>query len=93
MVYHKMEEALIQVGLPVKCIYADCQTRGFVKPGTDYDGWYKAELYRRRRKRWFCPKHHNNGKEIDDRFYKKYETPIPKVKETTEDELYKLLED
>lgn len=85
-----MDEALIQVGLPVKCIYADCQTRGFVKPGTDYGGWYKARIYRKRKNKWFCPEHYNNGKEADERFYK---TPQPELKDTTEEELYKLLED
>ena len=32
VVYHTMDETLIQIGLPVKCIYADCQAKGFVKP-------------------------------------------------------------
>jgi len=93
VVYHTMDEALIQIGLPVKCIYADCQAKGFVKPKTDYDGWYKAKLYRRKRKRWFCPEHKLEGVDLDKKFYEDYKTPEPEVKENTEAELYKLLED
>ena len=86
-----MEEALIQIGLPVKCIYANCQSRGFVKPRSDYGGWYKAKIYRKRKKRWFCPEHYEKGEELDKRFFEDYKTPTPEI--STEEELYKLLED
>lgn len=93
-----MEEALIQVGLPVTCAWGDCGTRGFVKPRfvtPDYGGWYKSKLFRFKRKRWYCPEHYENGREIDNKFYENYKTPDPypaeKV-EATVDELYKLLD-
>lgn len=94
-----MENAIRQVGLPVVCVVADCPTTGFVKPH-DYGGWYKCKMLRRTwRKRWFCPEHYQNGRDFDNKFYENYRTPDPyteeeaKVKLSTEDELYKLLDD
>lgn len=95
-----MDQALIQVGLPVSCAYGDCEITGFVKPrnteNTDYGGWYKCKMMRMRpRKMWYCPEHYEKGREIDNTFYKNYRTPDPypaeKV-ENTVDELYKLLD-
>lgn len=89
-----MDPALAKVGLPVKCAYGDCTTSGFVKPGSDYGGWYKSRLFRFKRKRWFCPKHFEEGKAIDDKFYKTYKTPDPELSpESATEALYKLLED
>lgn len=91
-----MEEALIQVGLPVTCAFGDCGTKGFVKPATDYGGWYKSKFFRLRfKKRWYCPEHYEKGREIDNRFYENYKTPDPYPEESvekTEEELYKLLD-
>jgi hypothetical protein len=71
--------------------------KGFVKPRSDYGGWYKSKLFRfRPRKRWYCPEHHDFGKHRDDHFYDRYKTPEPpveeKVTESTTEELYKLLD-
>ena len=80
-----MEPALLNVGLPVLCAGATdeairCDLRGFVKPGTDYSGWYKSKLLRGySTKRWFCPEHASDGKEIDDRFYARYQTPAAEL--------------
>jgi len=96
-----MDQALIQVGLPVTCAYGDCGTKGFVKPrnteNTDYAGWYKSKFFRLRlRKRWFCPEHYEEGQRIDNQFYENYKTPDPypeeAVQAATVDELYKLLD-
>ena len=91
-----MEEALLQVGLPVKCAYGDCEDTNFVKPQTDYDGWYKSKFFRFRfKKRWFCPEHYEAGREIDNRFYDNWKTPDPYNENDTasiEEELYKLLD-
>lgn len=94
-----MEEALVQIGLPVTCAYADCGVKGFVKPATDYGGWYKSKMFRFKiRKRWFCPEHYEKGREIDNKFYENFKTPDPytdtelKSMEETQDELYKLLD-
>lgn len=92
-----MEEALLQVGLPVKCAYGDCETTGFVKPlcvDPKRGGWYKSRMFRFRiGKRWFCPKHAKKAKEMEDKFYEKYRTPAPEPKaEDTVEELYKLLD-
>ena len=89
-----MDQALIQVGLPVKCAYGDCGVTSFVKPH-NYGGWYKSRLMRFKRKKWFCPAHAKKGEDIDNRFYQTYATPVEKVelKDSTEEELYKLLED
>lgn len=84
-----MDQALIQVGLPVKC--RKCLTPGRVKPSSDYDGWYRLRISR---KEWFCPEHAKIGKDMDQRFYEKYKTPEPAVDPDKEDieELYKLLD-
>lgn len=89
-----MEEALIHIGLPVKC--RKCKKRGFVKPNTDYGGWYKSKFYRLQRLKWYCPKHYEIGRKVDNQFYENYKTPDPYPKqakiENTVDELYKLLD-
>lgn len=91
-----MEEALLQVGLPVSCAYGDCEAHAFVKPRTDYGGWYKSKFFRFRfKKRWFCPEHYEAGREIDNRFYDNWKTPDPYNENDTasiEEELYKLLD-
>jgi hypothetical protein len=91
-----MEEALRQIGLPVKCAYGDCEVTGHVKPGTDYGGWYKSKMFRfKPRKRWFCPEHYEDGRRIDNKFYENYRTPDPypeQEAEATIDELYKLID-
>lgn len=79
-----MDEALRQVGLPVHCAGVDdqqmrCEAQGLVKPDKHYGGWYKSKLLRGHStpltKRWFCPEHARQGKELDDRFYQRYATP------------------
>lgn len=94
-----MEEAIIQVGLPVKCNFGDCESTTFVKPHTDYNGWYKSKFFRFRwKKRWYCPDHYEKGREIDNNFYENWKTPHPYTKEELEsrekitDELYALLD-
>lgn len=94
-----MEEAIIQVGLPVTCAYGDCGAKTFVKPSTDYGGWYKSKFFRFRfKKRWYCPEHYDKGREIDNKFYENFKTPDPytdkelESMEATQDELYKLLD-
>lgn len=94
-----MEQALIQVGLPVTCAYGDCGAETFVKPATDHDGWYKSKFFQRRpRQRWYCPKHYQKGREIDNKFFQNVRVPDPysekelKSMEKTQDELYKLLD-
>lgn len=49
-----MDEALLQVGLPVKC--KRCGVKGSVKPRTDYNGWFRWRLMRGA-SRWYCPEH------------------------------------
>jgi len=88
-----MEEALIQVGLPVKC--GTCKERGFVKPGTDYNGWHKSRLLRgQSTKKWYCPGDHADwARELDRKFYEENRNPEPEPPvENVEDELYKLLD-
>lgn len=94
-----MEEALIQVGLPVRCAYGDCGVTGHVKPkfvDETHGGWYKSKFFRLRpRKRWFCPEHYEQGREIDNRFYENWKTPDPYTEKDTdniEEELYALLD-
>lgn len=90
-----MDQALIQVGLPVKC--RKCLAPGFVKPNSDYGGWYKSKMFRMfPRNRWYCPEHYEIGRSVDNKFYENYKTPDPypekpKVEATVED-LYKLLD-
>lgn len=88
-----MDQALAKIGLPVKCAFGDCRTRGFVKPH-NYAGWYKIKMFRFNiHKRWFCPEHYEDGRRIDNEFYRNYLTPdpYPEEKDPTE-ELYKLLD-
>lgn len=91
-----VEAALTQVGLPVVCAYADCGQKGYVKPQSDYGGWYKSKMFRfKMHKRWFCPDHYKEGREIDNTFYRNLNTPDPYSEselEKTQDELYKLLD-
>lgn len=94
-----MEEALLQVGLPVKCDWGDCGATGFVKPkcvDPEHGGWYKSKMFRfNRKKRWFCPDHYENGRGFDNKFYDNYRTPEPyteKVTPSVSEELYKLLD-
>lgn len=83
-----MDQALTQVGLPVRCAWADCQTKGFVKPATDHGGWM-----RRTGRRWYCPDHAKEAKQFYDSIVAKYATPDPEpIPEDTEAELYKLLD-
>lgn len=96
MVYYAMEEAIIQVGLPVKCNYGDCGVTGNVKPDKQYGGWYKSKMFRMRwKKQWYCPEHYEQGREIDNRFYENWKTPDPYTEKDTdniEEELYALLD-
>lgn len=88
-----MEEALIHIGLPVKC--RCCDNRGFVKPCSDYGGWYKSKFYRLKRLKWFCPEHYEIGRDVDNKFYENYKTPDPynaKDVPSIEEELYALLD-
>lgn len=94
-----MEEALIQVGLPVHCGWGDCEITGFVKPkcvDPTHGGWYKSKMFRFRiKKRWFCPDHYEKGRELDNRFYENLKTPDPYTEKDTaniEEELYALLD-
>lgn len=91
-----MDQGLAHVGLPVTCAYGDCEETGFVKPRSDYGGWYKSKFYRLKpRKRWFCPKHYEKGRELDNRFYDNSRTPDPYPEQKIDDveaELYKLLD-
>lgn len=85
-----MEQALIQVGLPVRCCWADCEATGFVKPGTDYGGWV-----RRLRKSWYCPEHAKQAQEFYNNIVERYRTPEPVIDEVeqTVDDLYKLIDE
>ena len=71
-----MDHALLQVGLPVACAIEDCEIKGFVKPQSDYGGWYKAvKRFTAWKKRWFCPEHYDEGKKIDH-LYDNFKTPV-----------------
>lgn len=92
-----MDHTLIRIGLPVKCAYGDCGTKDFVKPNTDYGGWYKSKMFRfKPRKRWFCPEHYEFARNKDNHFYENYKTPDPYIEEAaqakTVDELYDLID-
>lgn len=85
-----MEEALIKIGLPVKC--RKCRKEGRVRPH-NYGGWYKSKLLRMKSDKWFCPEHAKIGEDMDNRFYERYRTPDPQSKSTESlDELYKILD-
>lgn len=94
-----MDQALIQIGLPVHCAWGDCEASGFVKPkfvDETHGGWYKSKMFRMRpRKRWFCPDHYEEGRAFDNRFYENFRTPDPYPADMTkeaQEELYKLLD-
>lgn len=83
-----MDQALLQVGLPVKCSWGDCGIKAFVKAGTDHDGWT-----RRWRKKWYCPEHSKKAQQKYDAFVEQYKNlELESKTETTEEELYKLLD-
>jgi len=82
---------LIKVGLPVKC--RKCGEKGFVRPRSDYGGWYRSKMLRLTRNKWFCPEHYEIGRKMDNRFYENYKTPDPEPEpEDTTEALYKLLD-
>lgn len=88
-----MDHAILKVGLPVKC--RKCKKEGRVKPGGDYGGWYKSKIYRSHKIKWYCPKHYEIGRAVDNRFFDNLNTPDPytaKDRPTIEEELYKLLD-
>ena len=89
-----MDQAIIKVGLPVTC--RKCKVKGFVKPHTDYGGWYKSKIFRLQRLRWFCPDHYEDGRRIDNHFYENYKTPDPYPEEVAQEkateDLYALLD-
>lgn len=96
-----MDQALIQVGLPVKCRWGECDATDFIKPrfvDPIHKGWYKSKMYRYKNKHWYCPEHYEKGREVDNHFYENYKTPDPypdggtEDPEETVDELYKLLD-
>lgn len=82
-----MDAAIEQIGLPVKCYR--CKERGFVKPRTDYEGWYRVKISGR--SRWYCPEHSSSASVFYKSMKDGYKTP--EITLTTEQELYKLLED
>lgn len=84
-----MDNALSQVGLPVKCRH--CDATALVKPGTDYNGWSRSRVT----KKWSCPEHSSEG--MDNSFKRRFSenTPIvieSEVVEEPTDELDKLYE-
>jgi len=81
-----MEEAIIKVGLPVKC--AKCHTRGFVRPHTDYGGWTRLKRLRAI-SIWYCPDDADAAVRTEQRA-NSYQSPKSEL--STEDELYKLLD-
>jgi len=85
-----MDEALIQVGLPVKC--RTCGKKGYVKPHTDYNGWYRWKLLREV-SRWYCPDDAPKGVAMKQNMDDGYPTPeLETAPEDIEAELYKLLD-
>lgn len=58
-----MEEALIQVGLPVSCAYGGCDKTSNIKPGTDWGGWGRWKPLHARWQ-WYCPKHASHAEWI-----------------------------
>jgi hypothetical protein len=87
------EEVIERIGLPVKC--HTCKKRGFVKPRTDYGGWYKYKPIGRSII-WYCPGEAEQVKQWRQGFQDRYATPAPSqeavAKASTEEELYKLLD-
>lgn len=87
-----MDAALLQVGLPVRC--RKCRVQGFVRPQTDYGGWWRLKLLRGR-SIWYCPEDRLDGQHGEEAIKSWY--PDKKAEpvvdtSTTEEELYKLLE-
>lgn len=84
------EIAIDKFGLPVKC--RKCGAKGFVKPGTNYGGWWRNKLSRR--SIWYCPDHAHNGSAMKDNIENRYKTPEPEQppEPSAEEELYKLLD-
>lgn len=82
-----MDEALIKIGLPVTC--SSCGDKAFVKPNTDYNGWYCRRLGSRRR--WYCPKDSVHLKRMIESMNEAHVAPPARPEETIED-LYRLLD-
>ena len=87
MVYSIVDEVLVRMGLPVKC--RKCKKQGFVRPISDYGGWFKSKIFRAPYLRWYCPKHYKIGEAVDARYNT---TGITALSDTTEEELYALLD-
>lgn len=84
-----MDQALIKIGLPVSC--SACGEKGYVKPATDYGGWYKQKLITKTR--WYCPAHSEAIRKFVKSLDEKFATPEPeKTLEATTEELYALLD-
>lgn len=84
-----MDQSLIKVGLPVTC--SSCGEKGFVKPGSDYSGWYRRRLGHK--SRWYCPADAISIKKLVESLEQKYRTPEPEqTPEDTTEALYKLLD-
>lgn len=86
-VYGVMDFAINKIGLPVKC--TRCSKKDFVKPRTNLGGWYRIKILQKYR--WYCPEHNESAKNFYGGFDDKYLTPQKEI--STEEELYKLLED
>lgn len=52
-----MEYVIERIGLPVRCHI--CKVLGFVKPRTDYGGWFRLKSLGR--VLWYCPEHAAGG--------------------------------
>ncbi|HYG84609.1 MAG TPA: hypothetical protein VD907_07085 [Verrucomicrobiae bacterium] len=84
-----MDHALLEIGLPVKC--RTCGKRGFVKPGTDHDGWWRIKLLGK--SKWYCPDDAPKGQAMHQSIEDRYRTPEPVAESpSVEEELYKLLD-
>lgn len=84
-----MESALTKVGLPVKC--RTCGTRAFVKPNSDYDGWWRIKIMGK--PVWYCPEDVPKGQGMHSGVANLLETMTPlETSDHTVDELYKLLD-
>lgn len=88
-----VEETIERVGLPVKCRI--CKVRGYIKPRTDYGGWYKFKPIRKPTV-WYCPVEAEKIKIYRQSILDRYATPAPSpevvAQAKTEEELYKLLD-
>lgn len=84
-----VENAIELVGLPVKC--HRCHAKGFVKPRTDYGGWYHWKAYHK--SHWFCTECADGARNVREGVTQRYLTPEPKpAPEDVTEELYKLLD-